>query len=168
MKLTTLTYPSPAGDITLGSVNDKLCLCNWAEKKNKTAVEKRLKKHIGITEQHLGRNDLLERAVQQLTEYFSQQRTQFELPILFAGTPFQQQVWQALTLIPYGETSSYQALANTLNQPKAVRAVANANAANALSIIIPCHRIIGSDGTLTGYAGGLTTKKHLLELESTQ
>ena len=81
------------------------------------------------------------------------------------GTDFQQKVWQALQNIPFGKTQSYGQLAESLNMPSAVRAVANANGANAISIIVPCHRIIGSNGTLTGYAGGLGAKKRLLEIE---
>ena len=137
-----------------------------AKQKNKAAVEKRLSKHIGgpLLE---GNNATLNLAIKQLDEYFNKQRTEFDLPLIMAGTDFQKQTWKALQTIPYGQTLSYLELAKKLGKPKAVRAVANANAANALSIIIPCHRIIGNNGQLVGYAGGLETKKALLKQEQT-
>jgi len=98
-------------------------------------------------------------------EYFASKRTQFEIPLLLLGTDFQKLVWNALIEVPYGETASYLELAKSISKPKAVRAVATANGANAISILVPCHRIIGSNGDLVGYAGGLSTKKKLLELE---
>jgi len=165
-QITTQLYQSPVGNLVLGSLEDKLCLCNWQNKKNKAAVEKRLTKHLGgpLIE---GRNATLNLAIKQLDEYFNKQRTEFELPLILAGTDFQKQIWQALQTIPYGQTVSYLELAKKLGKPKAVRAIANANAANALSIIIPCHRIIGNNGQLVGYAGGLETKKALLKQEQT-
>jgi len=90
----------------------------------------------------------------------------FDIPILLIGTQFQKEVWKALRNIPYGKTISYLELAYKLNNPKAIRAIASANGANAISIIIPCHRIIGSDGNMVGYAGGLKAKKNLLKLEN--
>ena len=101
----------------------------------------------------------------QLDEYFRRGRTSFDVPLLFVGTDFQESVWRLLPDIPYGQTTSYGAMAARLGMPKAVRAVANANGANAISIIAPCHRVIGSDGSLTGYGGGLGAKKYLLRLE---
>ena len=88
-----------------------------------------------------------------------------DLPLHYAGTPFQQRVWDALREIPYGETTSYARLARAVGRPSAVRAVASANGANAISILVPCHRVVGSDGSLTGYAGGLDAKAGLLALE---
>lgn len=163
-KITTQLYQSPVGELVLGSFKDKLCLCNWRNKKNKAAVEKRLIKHLNepLTE---GNNATLNLAVKQLDEYFTKQRTEFDLPLIMAGTGFQKQVWKTLQTVTYGQTISYLELAKKLGNPKAVRAVANANAANALSIIIPCHRIIGNNGQLIGYAGGLETKQRLLQLE---
>lgn len=101
----------------------------------------------------------------QLNQYFSKTRQQFDIPLDPLGTAFQKSVWDALQNIPYGETRSYKQLAEQLQQPSAIRAVAAANGANALSIFIPCHRIIGSSGELVGYAGGLPAKQRLLELE---
>ena len=108
---------------------------------------------------------MIEDAKQQLDAYFSGERKVFDIPLLMVGTDFQKSVWHALLEIPYGETASYLEQAKHIGRGKAVRAVASANGANAISIFIPCHRIIGSNGTLTGYAGGLETKQKLLELE---
>lgn len=104
----------------------------------------------------------------QLTAYFAAKLRQFDVPLAPAGTPFQQQVWRALCDIPYGETTSYGELAERIDNPKAVRAVGLANGSNPIAIIIPCHRVIGSNGSLTGYGGGLPIKKTLLELERGQ
>lgn len=105
-------------------------------------------------------------AKQQLSEYFDQQRKAFDLPLAPVGTQFQQNVWQQLCAIPYGETCSYADIAKQLNNPNAVRAVGSANGKNPISIVVPCHRVIGANGTLTGYAGGLTRKAALLTLEN--
>ena len=109
---------------------------------------------------------LLSKACNQLTEYFTGKRKEFDLPLSPKGTPFQQRVWNALCNIAYGEHSSYGDLAESIQNPKAVRAVGAANGRNPISIIVPCHRVIGKNGTLTGYAGGLTRKAWLLALES--
>jgi methylated-DNA-[protein]-cysteine S-methyltransferase len=110
----------------------------------------------------------LDTVCQQLDEYFAGRRRQFELRLAPQGTPFQQAVWQALLSIPFGHTSCYSALAEQIERPKAVRAVGAANGANPISVIIPCHRVIGRDGSLTGYAGGLPRKALLLQLEGAQ
>lgn len=102
----------------------------------------------------------------QLKEYFMKKRTTFDLPLEPKGTNFQRQVWQALTQIPYGETRTYQQIALTAGNEKACRAVGMANHVNPIAIIIPCHRVVGKNGTLTGYAGGLDTKRLLLDLET--
>jgi len=102
----------------------------------------------------------------QLNEYFAGKRTSFSLPLDFRGTDFQKAVWQALLTIPFGETRSYAQIAAQVGNPTAVRAVGAANGRNPISIIAPCHRVIGSSGKLTGFAGGLETKARLLELES--
>ena len=108
---------------------------------------------------------ILAETERQLGEYFAGQRREFELPLAPAGTEFQQKVWRSLRGIPSGQTISYAALAQCIGQPKAVRAVGAANGANPIAIIIPCHRVIGAGGRLTGYGGGLQAKKTLLELE---
>ena len=107
----------------------------------------------------------LDAVCSQLDEYFAGKRRQFELSLAPKGTAFQQSVWQALLAIPYGRTCSYSELAHVIGKPQAVRAVGTANGANPISIIVPCHRVIGRDGSLTGYAGGLPRKQQLLELE---
>ena len=103
--------------------------------------------------------------LEQLRQYFAGNRRQFDLPISPQGTPFQERVWQELCKIPYGETASYGMIAQRIGKPKACRAVGMANSKNPIPIIIPCHRIIGKDGSLTGFGGGLPVKKQLLELE---
>lgn len=108
---------------------------------------------------------LLERAEGQIREYFDGQRQEFDLPLTFAGTDFQKKVWHALTEIPYGETVTYGALAERIGCPGGARAVGAANHCNPLPILVPCHRVVGAGGNLTGYAGGVEMKKALLELE---
>lgn len=107
----------------------------------------------------------LAQAVQQLTEYFAGERRAFSLALAPQGTPFQREVWAALQTIPYGQTTSYGVLAGQLGRPSAARAVGAANGQNPLPIVIPCHRVVGSNGALTGYAGGLAIKRALLKLE---
>lgn len=111
-------------------------------------------------------NDLLKEVAEQVQSYFSGSLKNFSVPLDFVGTDFQQRVWRILQTIPYGKTLSYAEQAAKLGNPKAVRAVAAANGRNKISIIIPCHRVIGSNGKLTGYAGGLSRKQFLLDLES--
>lgn len=108
----------------------------------------------------------LQEAAIQLQEYFELKRQDFDLKLNPAGSDFQKRVWQQLQSIPFGKTKSYQTMANELGDPKVIRAAASANGKNPIAVIIPCHRVIGSDGSLTGYAGGLHRKKWLLEHES--
>jgi methylated-DNA-[protein]-cysteine S-methyltransferase len=103
----------------------------------------------------------------QLSEYFDGERDEFDVPLAMTGTPFQRRVWQALQRIPYGETTTYGELARRLGRPSASRAVGLANGRNPIAVIVPCHRVIGSDGSLTGYGGGVERKRLLLELEAT-
>lgn len=109
---------------------------------------------------------LLRRAAEQLEAYFAGTLREFTLPLAPAGTPFQQAVWRALREIPCGETRSYGEIAARIGRPRAARAVGMANHRNPIAIVIPCHRVVGSDGTLTGYAGGLDIKRRLLEIEA--
>lgn len=110
--------------------------------------------------------ELIRKAYEQLTEYFAGKRKSFDLPLYLEGTKFQQKVWAALQTIPYGETRSYGEIARQIGSPKAARAVGGANHNNPVMILVPCHRVIGADGSLTGFGGGLDMKKYLLELES--
>lgn len=160
-------YHSPCGDLILGSFDDKLCLCDWAVERHWDVVDIRLRKVLRAGYEEKTSN-IIQETSKQLDEYFDGKRTVFDIPMLFAGTDFQKKVWHKLLEIPYGVTISYGELATQLGMPKAVRAVANANGANAISIIVPCHRVIGSDHSLTGYGGGLAAKKKLLELESVE
>ena len=116
----------------------------------------------------LNESDLTRKAVAQLAQYFAGERQQFDLPLAPPGTDFQQRCWQALCDIPYGETRSYADQALAIAKPDAVRAVGSANGANPIAIVVPCHRVIGKNGKLTGYAGGLDKKAWLLALESKQ
>lgn len=113
-------------------------------------------------------DEVLKRAVRQLREYFDGKRRSFELPLAPEGTPFQQEVWRALCEVPWGETRSYGDLAMAIGRPTATRAVGAANGRNPLPIVIPCHRVIGASGRLTGYAGGIHLKEGLLQLEGVE
>ncbi len=110
-------------------------------------------------------NAIVEAGIQQIAEYFLGNRREFDLPVVLQGTEFQRLVWQQLLTIPFGSTASYQEIADSINKPRAVRAVGAANGQNPVSIIVPCHRIIGSDKSLTGYGGGLWRKEWLLRHE---
>lgn len=158
-------YHSPCGDLLLGSFEGKLCLCDWTAEGRRDFVLRRLTERLRADCEE-GTSDIITETEKQLDEYFNRSRTVFDIPLLLVGTDFQETVWHALLEIHYGETASYAAIARRIGADKSVRAVANANRANAVSIIVPCHRVIGSDGTLTGYGGGLDTKRYLLELEN--
>lgn len=158
-------YQSPCGELILGSFGDKLCLCDWVNEERRKTIDSRIQKMLQARYE-TGMSETIATAITQLDEYFAQKRTAFDVPLLLLGTDFQKAVWNELLKVPYGTTKSYAGLSSQLGNPKAVRAVAAANGANAISIFIPCHRIIGSNQKLTGYAGGLTAKKALLELES--
>jgi len=150
------TY-TPVGELTLIATDRGLSAILW---ENERAQR--------VPLQPVSRNDahpLLCEAERQLQAYFAGQRQQFDMPFDTVGTPFQKKVWQALMTIPFGETRSYRQIAEQIGHPKAVRAVGAANGKNPLSIMAPCHRVIGSDGTLTGFAGGLQVKAFLLALE---
>lgn len=155
---------TPLGPMIGGATSDTLVLLEFADRR---ALEKQCQTVCKRFNAILvpGDNKVLQRTEQQLDEYFSGQRQQFELPLAFPGTDFQQQIWTALQNIPYGRTESYAALAKAVGNPNAVRAVGRTNGDNRLAIVIPCHRVVGADGKLTGYAGGLWRKQKLLELE---
>lgn len=157
-------YESPCGSMVLGSVGDKLCLCDWPVEKHHGRVINRLRRILKAKLRE-GTSDVIEQAICQLNEYFAGNRKEFSVDLLFAGTEFQKSVWNELLTIPFGQTISYGEMAAGMGIPKAVRAVANANGANSMAILVPCHRVIGSNHSLTGYAGGLEAKKRLLELE---
>ncbi|MDX2432388.1 MAG: methylated-DNA--[protein]-cysteine S-methyltransferase [Bacteroides sp.] len=149
----------------MGSFEDQLCLCDWRYRKMRSSIDQRIQSglQVGYVEEE---SDIIDRTRKQLAEYFAGERTLFDLPLLMLGSEFQKKVWKLLLDIPFGKTQSYAGLSKKLGDVKAIRAVASANGANAISIIVPCHRILGSDGSLTGYAGGLATKRKLLKLEN--
>lgn len=163
-RIITSRYESPCGTLVLGSFGDRLCLCDWQVERHRDRVSNRL---CRIFEAELidGTSSVIDKSATQLDEYFAGKRQYFDVPLLFAGTDFQKKVWNTLLTIPYGKTVSYGDMARRIGMPKAIRAVANANGANSISIFAPCHRVIGSDHTLTGYGGGLAAKEYLLKLE---
>lgn len=161
----TACYQSPAGRMIVGSFYGALCLCDWASEKRRSTIDSRICRYFNATYEE-GASGAIEDAMIQLDEYFAGKRREFSIPFAFAGTPFQRRVWTELMKIPYGSTISYACLAHRIGEPKAVRAVASANAANPMSILVPCHRVIGSNHKLTGYAGGLEAKQLLLDLEA--
>lgn len=160
----TTEYQSPCGTLVVGSIGNRLCLCDWTAEPRHVRIRKRLAQTFKADFKE-GTSSVIETAVLQLDNYFAGTRTCTDIPLQFAGTDFQKTVWTKLLKIPYGSTISYGNLAKSIGTPTAVRAVAGAVGANAISIFIPCHRIIGSDGSLTGYAGSLSAKQYLLNLE---
>ncbi|MBC8320907.1 MAG: methylated-DNA--[protein]-cysteine S-methyltransferase [Bacteroidetes bacterium] len=156
---------TPFGELILGSYNDRLCLCDWRYRKMRFSIDNRLKSGL-VTDFIEESSNIVEETKVQLTQYFNGERTEFDIPLLLIGSYFQKRVWNALLQIPYGSTDTYLGLSKKLENQKAIRAVAAANGANAISIIVPCHRIIGSDGSMVGYAAGLDTKMKLLKLEN--
>jgi methylated-DNA-[protein]-cysteine S-methyltransferase len=152
------------GELILGSFNEHLCLCDWRYRKMRDRINKRLTRGLDAHFVH-AKTGVTSLAREQLEEYFSGHRTGFDIPLLMVGSAFQKSVWDALLEIPYGKTESYMGLARKIGDEKAIRSVAAANGANAVSIFIPCHRVVGSDGSLTGYGGGLGAKWQLLQLE---
>jgi methylated-DNA-[protein]-cysteine S-methyltransferase len=152
------------GEVVLGSFRLKLCLLVFRRREIIGTVDDRIKKALNA--EFVEHDDeILKKTRRQLDEYFKGLRREFDISILMVGTDFQKRVWNALMRVPYGDTSTYLQLAKDIGNERAVRAVGNANAANPISIIVPCHRIIGSGGELVGYGGGLSVKRRLLELE---
>lgn len=157
-------FETPYGELILGDYNSKLCLADWRYRKMRGAIDKRIQSELKAKYTE-GNSLLLEETEKQLNEYLNRKRKHFDIPLKFAGTDFQKKVWEALIQVPYGQTNTYLELSKNLGDEKAIRAVSTANGANAISIIVPCHRIIGSNNSLVGYAGGLQAKKKLLQLE---
>jgi len=156
---------TPYGELIIGSYGEKLCLCDWRYRKSRILIDKRIQS--GLNEEYKQMDSfIIDETLSQLDEYFKGKRSEFDIPLLLVGSDFQKIVWNELLKIPYGNTETYLSLSRKIGNEKAIRAIANANGANAISIIIPCHRIIGSDGDLVGYAGGLPVKKKLLQLEN--
>lgn len=155
---------TPIGEMLACDFEGKICLLEFEETKNLDkeliTVSKAFKANFKPEE-----TSALNQLKTELSEYFSGKRKDFDVPVYMMGTEFQKKVWEILLKIPYGETKSYLEQSNIFGNPKAIRAVASANGKNKIAIIIPCHRVIGKNGMLTGYAGGLWRKEKLLELE---
>ena len=150
-------FPSPVGKLKLVASNAGLAAILWENDR-----EDRVR--LGAMTEAPDHPVLVE-AKNQLGEYFAGERTRFDLPLDFHGTDFQKSVWAALLAIPFGETRTYAEIARSLGRPTAFRAVGAANGKNPISIVAPCHRVIGTDGSLTGFAGGVQGKQYLLELD---
>lgn len=146
------------------STDEGVCLLEFNDRKILPAEYKDLQRLLGTTIEN-GENKHLKVLRKQLAEYFAGSRKEFTVPLLTPGSEFQMAVWKELQNIPFGSTRSYQEQAAALNSPESIRAVANANGMNRIAVVIPCHRVIGSDGRLVGYGGGLKRKKWLLDHE---
>lgn len=157
MTLATTLFPSPVGLLTLVASDAGLVAVLWEED---DPARVKLPATQGDAD-----HPVLRQTAAQLADYFAGARRQFDLPLDFRGTAFQQRVWAALLAIPFGETRSYGAIASAIGQPTASRAVGAANGRNPISIIAPCHRVVGSNGALTGFAGGLAAKTWLIDHE---
>ncbi len=162
--ISTTTIETPLGAMVAAGGERGICLLGYADSQHLTLQLRQISRALGspIIE---GRTELLDELERQLAEYFSGGRKKFDLPLDPIGTGFQKTVWDSLLRIPYGETVSYGEQAAMVGRPTAFRAVAGANGRNKISILVPCHRVIGSDGSLTGYGGGMERKRRLLELE---
>ena len=182
---------TPVGQVILGAMGGKLCLCDWKNSKRRMQNANRIKRLLkaelvaipssqeeleslaeaskseSLAEASALQESLsvLDKTEKELAEYFAGSRQSFDIPLLLAGTDFQKSVWQALREIPYGEVVTYMDVSQSIGNPQAIRAVSQAIGSNPLSILIPCHRVVGSNGALTGYAGGIEAKRWLLELE---
>lgn len=156
---------SPIGILTIACFHDSVCHIAFGPYQE-TESELRLwaKKHM-LPHEFAKESELTGLVIKQLNEYFQSERKNFDVPIKLMGTPFQVKVWEALRSIGYGETKTYKDIAAMIGQPKAVRAVGGANNKNPISIIVPCHRVVGTSGALVGYGGGIDKKEVLLNLE---
>lgn len=149
----TTLLETPCGQLLLGAESGRLCLCSWLRETVATTITSDVD------------GQLLSEACRQLREYFAHERQEFQLPLSMHGTLFQQSAWKAMLTIPYGQTISYAEEALRAGRPTALRAIGNANGSNPLAIIVPCHRVIASNGQLGGYSSGLDRKRFLLRLE---
>ncbi|MFV0188774.1 methylated-DNA--[protein]-cysteine S-methyltransferase [Empedobacter falsenii] len=156
---------TPLGEMLAIKSEKGLCMLEFFDGKS---TEKQLKEIENLGEIFEKDDDILNRLENELNDYFKGNLKEFTIPLDLIGTDFQKKVWNELIKIPFGETRSYKEQSIAVGDLLAIRAVANANAKNKIAIVVPCHRVIGSDGTLTGYAGGKKRKKFLLELESQQ
>jgi AraC family transcriptional regulator of adaptative response/methylated-DNA-[protein]-cysteine methyltransferase len=156
---------TPLGPMLAAATDEGLCLLEFVDRRMLASQIRTLARtlHCAFVP---GNNEVIEQAEGELGEYFAGRLTRFSVPVELPGTPFQRRAWDALTRIPFGETRSYADQAQAIGQPSAVRAVARANGSNRVAVIVPCHRVIGKDGKLSGYGGGVWRKRRLLELEA--
>lgn len=160
----TQLYKAPCGMLRIGALDNMLCLCDWQVEPHHSRMRKHMMQTLkAIFEEST--SAVINQATEELDDYFAGKRRMFEVPLLFVGTNFQKKVWNALLTLPFGTTNSYAQIACSIGTQTSVRAVANAIGANAISIFVPCHRVIGSDHSLKGYGGGLAAKQFLLQLE---
>ena len=157
-------YNSPCGELILASMDDELCLCDWNGMPCAERNLRRIRRYVN-KDFRKETSPVIEQTKRQLDDYFAGNRKEFDIQLHTFGTDFQNRVWKALLDIPYGKTRTYMEIAKSIGNAKGVRAVAQAIGANSIDIIVPCHRVIGSNHSLTGFAGGLDKKRFLLELE---
>jgi AraC family transcriptional regulator, regulatory protein of adaptative response / methylated-DNA-[protein]-cysteine methyltransferase len=163
-KITTTTFKTPVGEMIAGAVDEGLCFFDFRHRRMIENIFSRVKTNFDAALSE-GEHPHFLLLKEQLKDYFEGQRKEFQLPLLFSGTPFQKKVWEELLRIPYGNIRSYKQQALAMGDVKAIRAVAKANGENCFAIIVPCHRVIAENGNLTGYAGGIDKKKWLLNFE---
>ncbi len=156
---------TPLGPMLSGATEKGLCILEFIDRRAFVTELKDLKRHLRATIEP-GTNMVLKQVEKELNEYFEKKRKKFDVPLETPGTDFQNKVWEKLLDIPYGETRSYKQQSIAIGNLGAIRAVGTANGANRISIIVPCHRVIGEDGNLTGYGGGLKRKRWLLDFEN--
>lgn len=162
--ITTTQIETELGTMIAGAVDNGICLLEFSDRRMLKAEYRDLSRYLNSTIAD-GDHIHFRQLIKQLKEYFEGKRKDFTVPLITPGTDFQQAVWKELMNIPYGSTRSYHEQSVKMGKPDSIRAVANANGMNRIAIIIPCHRVIGSDGSLTGYGGGLKRKKWLLDHE---
>jgi len=155
---------TPLGPMLAGVTDEGVCLLEFMDRRMLETQLRRLGKLLRA-EFTPGSHEHLDALNRQVEEYFAGARREFSLPLVLSGTAFQEKVWKELLTIPYGATRSYEEQARRIGKPRAVRAVGRANGDNRIAIIVPCHRVVGKDGKLTGYGGGLWRKQYLLDLE---
>ena len=158
---TTRTLETPIGTLLIGAHKGCICLCTWHDEEDAGSASLKPMQTTASAEDQA----VLSEACRQLEEYFRGERREFSLPLLMRGTAFQQAAWRAMQTIPYGETISYKEEARRAGHPTALRAIGNANHQNPLAVIVPCHRVVASNGGVGGYGGGLHRKRFLLGLE---
>lgn len=164
VKLLHTQWETPLGPMEAAVYGQQLCLFDFVHRKNSPKIKERVSKFF-VGEFISGEHELFAVLKQQFEAYLRGRLFQFDLPLAFSGSDFQNRVWEQLLKIPYGETWSYTALTKQVGEATLIRAVAGANGANCMAIVVPCHRVVGANGNLVGYAGGLTVKRKLLNLE---